>query len=197
MSQENPKPSPEELLNKRRVEYADSMMNVSTLVGYISFDTQFHDKELPDFIEWNKDSFLGEGNVYVNDVRLGCYFKSQEEFIECCIHPKDSEGEDIIDKNGKQIQFFRDFDSEIDANKFPINAQEYSVIKVFIKDDVIALAGKTDADGIFSIDVYPSIELKKDILQSLIDMIQERMDKTKTELGGRIQNYKTQLENLK
>ncbi len=192
------KPPSVESLNEKRVNYAASMMSPYWLIQYIAFETRFHDKELPNSIEWSKDTDLGSGNVYINDTLLGRYFNSQEEFIESCMHPTNSSGEKLIDENQKPIQIFRDFDTETDTSQFPIDPQKYSVIKVFV-DDTIALAGKTDADGSFSVDVYPSKDLKKEILESLMEIAQSSIDKDMVKIHKsleRVKNYREQLFNL-
>ncbi|HKC05032.1 MAG TPA: hypothetical protein VKC54_04135 [Patescibacteria group bacterium] len=192
------KPSQEERLDKRRVHYAALMLDPQTLVGYVMFDTQFHDKQLPDFIEWNKDTDLGEGNVHINGMFLGRYFKSQEEFLESCMYPKNNEGDEILDENQKPIRIVRDFNNNIDTNQFPIDSKKYSVIKVFV-DDSIALACKTGIDGNFSIDVYPSKELKRDILMSLMKVAQNNMNADMVKIKesrSKIENYLEQLKSF-
>lgn len=185
-------------LEKRRIDYAASMLDPYWLVQYISFDTQFKDKDLPDFIEWKKGTDLGIGVVFVQNELLGRYFKSQEEFLESCANPKNSDGEIVLDDREQPIQIVRDFNEESDRDQFPIDTKKYSAVKVFLEGS-IALAARTEQSGDFSIDVYPSRNLKIDILQSLIALEQENIDKKQTQINSfqdRIEKYRGQLASL-
>lgn len=185
-------------LKNKRVRYAGEMLSPYLLVPYIAFGPQFQGEDLRDFIEWRQGTDLGDGNVYVDDVLLGRYFKSQEEFIESCTNPRDFDGHVILDGEGHQIRIVRDFDQETDSEQFPLDTEKYSLAKVFL-DGSIALAAKTDGDGNFSIDVYPSKDLKVDILQSLIANKQEIINRKQSDIRDiqdRIEGYTRQLSSL-
>ncbi len=186
----------QEYLNNERFDYAAGMLLTHWLIQYVSFDTWLYDKDLPDFIEWKKDTDLGEGNVYVNEVLLGRYFKSEAEFLEACAGKKKGRRR-MEDDFGPRIPDVRDFNNE-DANQFSIDRGKYSVLKVF-NDGSIALAGRNDTDGNFFLDVYPSRDLKKDILEGCIEGVQESINKKQVEISecqDRISNYRRQLEKL-
>lgn len=180
MSAEN---NPSKNLEEERLRYAKRMLNAN-LVGWVGNDAYLSGNNLPDYIEWNKNSSLGQGIKYIGNKRVGCYFVSQEEFIQAC---KDN-GEPIDEIavfEGHQIlpPKVRDFDEKVDAAEFTFDPKKYSVIKIY-KNVSIALAGKTDENGIFSIDVYPGKTLKINILQACIEHMKERVDKRQIEIDG-------------
>lgn len=185
--------TPEAQLKEKRINYASDMLDTHMLGTYIYLDTWIHETKLPDYIEWKEGSDLGDGNVYIKNVLLGRFFNSQEEFLTAC-----RDLNTYAASRGASEPHIRDFKQEIDTDQFPIDVQKYTVIKVF-SDGNIALAGKTDTNGEFSIDVYPSKNFKKDMLESCIEMTQKNIEKTQKEIDryqDKITNFKDQIKGL-
>jgi hypothetical protein len=186
-------------LDEERINFVKGFLAAGWLLQHIGEDTIFYGTGLPDHLELNKNTALGKGNYYVNGKLVGCYFASQQEFEDAC---KDT-GEPIdelavFEGNQAPPLSVRDFNDEKDTNQFTLDKKTYSVIKV-LNDGYFALAGKTDAKGVFSIDIYPSLNLRREILQRGINSTVKKIKEKQTEVNkllNRIDNLNNQLNDL-